>query len=404
MPILKRKKLALTFVTLCITVAAFAQTSALRAQLENSQSLSAVAPQSDQAGVLWAWRDNEGLALSHLSSKNSSKITGAFLQHRLSANGEVVAALEKFVGNETRADKSGLMLRWFASEGRMLGAHHLAWHGDDPLPQFALNHSGSHVMALQPATAHIAFLNQTAELLKEGVLFDNAPYSNERPAFLAADANHFYVLSQSIPHTTQQASAPALICFSLEGKEQWRRELQSGMAGNLAISPSGNWLLANRYEVANTSVQASTVIFDAQGRQHTELSSLFRAASFSVDEKSALLIDRRQVRCIDLPSREILWQSDLKSREEMFAAAARHSQTWLALVARSTFKQNRFVYEKARVRGWNSKGQQQFELAVAHDLIAPILVASPEAPQFLLAADGVLLQYKIFAGPQSKVE
>ncbi len=385
-----------TLLTL-VAVAAFAQTSALRIARESTRARPLGAPQSDDAGALWTWRSKAALLISTRPTTNSMEITGTFLQHRVNAAATAVLALEKLGEENLRDDKSGLALRWFNRDGQPLGTHFIAWHNDDPLPQFMMNRSGSHVLCLEPGVARATFLDQTGQALAQISLFENAAYSNERPLFLAASERHFYVLSQRAPSTAETGHAPVLFCFSLEGQEQWHRELAPGTAGNLALSASGNWLMASRYEVNAGSVTSDIVAFDAQGRALATLSGLFRAVVFARDETQALLLDRRQLRCVSIPQGEGLWQFALKSKAEMFVAAAapRDLHSYIVLAAQSTFKQGRFIFEQARLLGIDGNGQQQFELAVAEALVNPVLAISEDGRRLQLAGDGLFQSYKL---------
>ncbi|NUO83721.1 hypothetical protein HUU05_26900 [candidate division KSB1 bacterium] len=391
--ILQRVSTLLAFVA----VAAFAQSSALQIARESAQSRPRGAPQSDEAGTLWTWRNEQALLISARPSTSSKEITGTFLQHRVNAGATAVIALEKLGAENLRDDKSGLALRWFNRDGQPLGTHFIAWHNDDPLPQFVMNRSGSHVVCAEPAVARATFLDQTGQVLAQNFLFEDATYSNERPLFLAASAEHFYVLSQRAPSTLETGHAPVLFCFSLEGQEQWRRELAPGTAGNLALSPRGNWLMASRYTVAANGVVSTIAIFDTQGHAHATLSGLFRTVVFARDETQALLLDRRQLRCVRIPQGERLWQFALTSKEEMFvAAAATHDlHSYIVLAAQSNFKQQRFIFEQARLLAFDHDGQHQFELAIPEALVQPALAISASGRSLQLAGDGLFQNYKL---------
>ncbi len=385
--------------------AAWPQIQVARLQLESVQRFNTAQPRSDNTGSCWAWRSEKEILVPS-SAPQATRLAGFFLQHELSANGKALLALEKPSTKREHEEKAGLVLRWFDNAGRPLGAHALPWQEDDPLPRIILNRTGSHALVLEPASARATFFEEAARVVNESLLFENAPYTNERPALLAASEEHFYVLSQVAPTTTPQARAPVLVCYAMNGNEQWRRELPRGTAGYLALSPGGTWLVANQYEVTDGRVQAASFIFEAAGQQRATFSGLLREASFSNGEQFLFALDRRALRCVETASGKILWQTHLQPRSEMFAAttALSNKTSCIALVGASVLAQGRFVFQNARLRGFDDAGRQQFELAVAEALAQPRLVVSADRQHVLLAAEGLLQRYRIITPTQRQRE
>ncbi len=384
-----------------LACSALAQNNAVRLQLDHVQNFKAAQPMTDRDGGLWAWRNLEGITYSSNSTPQQN-LSGTFLKHVLSANGAVLMTLEKNSRVKDSQDAAGLVLRWFNREGLAFGAHELAWHEDDPLPQFILNNSGSHALIIEPGSARATILSPSAQTF---MLFENAPYTNERPVLLAANDAHFYVFSQFAPSTTQQTHAPTLICFALNGQEEWRHALAAGTVGSLALSPSGKWLLAHRYHVNHGKVEATTIILDADGRERATRPELFRAAAFSQDEQFLFLLDRRELRCVDMHTGATLWRNQLQDHNEMFIAltAAEPQASCVALIVESAFEQKRFVYKKARLAAFTPTGARLTETQISETLSSPLLLVNAKQ-NLLLAAQGQLLRFKFATVSPSRLE
>ncbi|MEK7728110.1 MAG: hypothetical protein AAB354_06815 [candidate division KSB1 bacterium] len=380
----------------------WAQPGATRLQFENTQRLPGAVPRNDAAGECWAWRGANEIMLSTPASSRL-KLSGEFLDHQLSAEGRALLAVEQL---RAKPGEAGLVLRWCNAEGQPRGTHALAWHEDDPLPQMILNHSGTHTLMVEPASARVTLFDEAGQVVRENLLFADAPYANERPVFLAASAKHFYVLSQFAPSTSMQVHAPALICFSLAGEEQWRRELPLATSGYLALAPSGNWLVANTYEVRADRVNSAAAIFTANGRQQAAFSGVVRAVSFSTTEKVLFALDRRELRCVELASGKILWTSHLQNRAEMFVTSAALPEPWscIALIGTSAFESGRFVFKNARLLGLDREGREQFAHALMEPLAQPRLVVAAGRQQVLLGAEGMLQSYQIITSAQRQRE
>jgi hypothetical protein len=103
-------------------------------------------------------------------------------------------------------------------------------------------------------------------------------------------------------------------------------------------------------------------------------------------------MDRRQLRALDIPSGKLLWQTNLSRRAEMFVdmAANAEQDKVFVLVGSSVFKENRFVFENARLLGFDNKGQQQIEMPVKTALSSPALMISADGQRLTLAAEGLL--------------
>jgi hypothetical protein len=348
-------------------------------------------PLLDQGGECVAWQSAASLALL-----GHEGISGTFLKHEVSANGSAVAVLEKTASAKERNGESSLTLRCFDRGGRQMGSYNLSQHRDDPLPQISFNATGSHLAIAQPAIARLIFLNNAGQTLRESFVFSAAPYSLERPFFMATSAEAFVVLTQVMPSTNAKAIAPVCIRFSTSGEEQWRRELPAGTAGGLAVSDDGELIIASRYLVhvaeSGSRVESTISLLQHDGKLLASIDGLFRKAVFAKDNSRLLLMDRRQLRALEIPSGKLLWQTNLSRRAEMFVdvAADAGQEKFFALAGSSVFKENRFVFENARLLGFDNKGQQQIEMPVKTALSSPALMISADGQRLTLAAEGLL--------------
>jgi hypothetical protein len=256
-------------------------------------------------------------------------------------------------------------------------------------------------MIAQPVTAKLIFLNNEGQTLRESFIFSKAPYSQERPFFMAASAEAFVVLTQFMPLTNAKAIAPVCMRFSASGEEQWRRELPAGTAGGLAISDDGELIVASRYLVHvadnGSRVESTISLLQRDGKLLANGDGLFRKAIFARDNSRLLLMDRRQLRALDIPNGKVLWQVNLSRRAEMFVdmAANAEQDKVFALVGSSVFKENRFVFESVRLIGFDNKGQQIIEMPVKTALSSPALLISADGQRLALAAEGVLQNFTI---------
>jgi hypothetical protein len=189
--------------------------------------------------------------------------------------------------------------------------------------------------------------------------------------------------------------------FSTSGEEQWRRELPAGTAGGLAISDDGESIVAGQYLVhvaENESRVESTIsLLQRDGKLLAKVDGLFRQAIFSQENTRMLLRDRRQLRTLDIPSGKSLWQTYLSRRAEMFVdlVANMEQDKVVALAGSSVFKENRFVFENARLLGFDNRGRQQFELPLQLALSSPALMISADGQRLTLAAEGLLQDFSI---------
>jgi hypothetical protein len=361
-------------------------------------------PILDREGSCLAWRTRTEVLGGNASGLGGTAYARNHLQVRVSGNGAVFAILEKMEEKQ----QPGLRLRWFDRQGRPRGAHVLPWHTDHPLPQFCFNAAASRLLIADAASARIVLLSAEGQVLAEAGLFGEPRYSNERPLFLAASNEEFFLLTQAWPSTSSQPEKPVLICFSAEGQERWRQELAQATAGGLAVSVEGHWILAGAYELASNQAQvhSSMQFFDRYGKLQVTREGLFRHAIFAQDGSRVLVMDRRQVRLLGLPGGELLWQSALSSRSEMFAASAGDAslESIFALIATSSFKGGRFVFEKARLVKFDASGRQQLAATLDSELIEPALAVSREGKQLALAAEGILRYYALLTAPNAAIE
>ncbi len=346
-------------------------------------------PRVARFGESVVWRDATSLIWQDQQGSKRLALTGQFLQHTISANGEVIAAMEKI-----EKEGAALRLQWHDRYGRPLGSKVLAWQEDDPLPQICLSANGSALLLAQSTSAQVMFFAAEGQTIKDKKLFGEVAYSNERPLFLAASGQSFFVLSQNIP---TPVSAPTLVRFNAAGEEQWRRDLPPGTPGGVAAAPNGDWILAGRYQVTSDNrVESSLHLFDGSGALRVTVHGLFRQACFAENGQRLLLMDRRQLRLLNLPDAKQLWQFNLSRRNEMFAGIASDAkgENHFALAAVSTFKNGRFVFEQPRLIKFNGSGRQQSSTAIKTNLIEPVIALSSDGRRVTLAADRVMQTYQ----------
>lgn len=350
-------------------------------------------PIIDREGACLAWWTAVEVFGANAQGQRGAAIAGKVLKTSVSGNSSTFALLEKVEEKQ----QSALRLLWFGRRHELRGSHTMSWHVDDPLPQFCFNTAASRLLIADAATAQIKILSADGQVLREATVFDNAPYVNERPLFLAASAENFFVMTQDLPTTPQRPARPLLICFSADGRELWRQELAYGTAGGLAVSDAGDEILAGSYEATSDQARVSSAVqfFDHAGKSQFRQEGLLRQALFSQNAGRVLILDRRQARVLRLPEGSELWQSSLASRADMFvtAAADANLENVFALIATSTFKNNRFVFEKARLVKIDSTGRWQQAAMLDAELIEPALAMRRDSTQLVLAAEGMLRCY-----------
>ncbi|MGH7494469.1 MAG: hypothetical protein ACREOO_19015 [bacterium] len=351
-----------------------------------------------------AWRTRNEVFAGNGSGRHGTALAGNYLKVSVSGNGAAFAILEEMEEKQ----QPGLRLRWFDRQGRPRGEHVLPWHADHPLPQFCFNAAASRLLIADAASARIVVLSPEGQVLAEAGLFGEPRYSNERPLFLAASIEEFFLLTQAWPSTSSQSEKPVLICFSADGQERWRQELAQGTAGGLAVSDEVHWILAGAYQLTSnqTQVRSSMQFFDRNGKLQATSEGLFRHAIFAQDGSRVLVMDRRQARLLGLPGGELLWQSALPSRSEMFATTTGDAslENIFALIATSIFKGGRFVFEKARLVKFDAGGRHQLAATLDSELIEPALAVSREGKQLALAAEGILRYYALLTAPKAAIE
>ena len=352
-------------------------------------------PLLDREGACLAWRTADNVFVTDAMARQGAAIAGSPLKAIVSSNGARFAILEK----TDEKQEATLRLRWFDRNGRPRGSHVRDWHGDQPLPQFCFNEAATRLLLADAGVARLTILNLEGEVVREVDLFGAPRYFNERPLFIAAGGEEFFVLSQALPSAGQLPVNPVLLRLSAQGEEIWRRELTQHTGGGIAVSPEGRWILAGSYAVASpqSSVRSELQLFDGSGNEHFAREGLFRHGVFTQNGDRVLIVDRRQVRLLRVPGGEVVWENSLSSRAEMFAAAAAdaNGENIFALIATSAFKDSRFVYENARLVRFDSGGKPQQAATISSDLIEPVLAVALDGGRLALAAEGRLRCYAI---------
>jgi hypothetical protein len=345
----------------------------------------------------------DGLALFDDAAKPITNVPGNFLKTAIApfvdsraAKQMAAAAIQKQAPSKEPAE-NGLALQIFQIDGALIASHFLPHGFDAPLPQFCFDARGAHLLLARPETAMLTFFSPQGEILHHTQLFQNAPFSLERPLFLAASRDGFVALTQFEASTPDSMRAPMLFYFSNDGKEKWRRELSPGTSGGAVVSGDGRRIAVCRYDVRDDVVESETTIFGEAGQFLAGAPVMFRHAHFTTTGKNLALATHDELLFMDSANGHLMMQMRLTAENEHIAAMSMDEQDNVILLAgRSEFASGDFELVDARLFGVDSKGMEIFRQDLAETLRGtPVLVVNAQRREILLAADGFLHRFRI---------
>lgn len=240
---------------------------------------------------------------------------------------------------------------------------------DDPIPALYLANTGSSILAdgYRGTITIIAAHGTPGEQID---LFEDDLLDYEKPISCAiADGGEmFAVLAQKRPMSFDSSTStfisgePYLFCFDFDGNPVLKIPLELMTAAEVAISPSGEFMVVSQYTPENAK---KSTVFDRNGEIVLEAPMLFRRAKFFNDESRLALSDRKSIYFMDLTSRSYSSIDLIAENEDRLIVAFSWSDArdaLLVLTAKSVFQHSRFEYLEAGVTKLSWRGEKIWEL------------------------------------------
>ncbi len=226
---------------------------------------------------------------------------------------------------------------------------------DEPMPSYVISDADGRAIIGVNATGQLYFYDTGGNLLREVTLFRDAEYDLERilQMDVSEDGNSVAVLASKRGSAPLDSDAPNpsgephLFLFDREGRELWRKPLPETSAGQLALSPDGQYLLASTYSVdMKGHIFKGTSIVDRNAREIGRVTALFRVADFAPAAHLAFLADRNRAVLIDLKTGTARWEYLLSRKQGMIAAVdlAHDAEQVVLLAAKNQYEGHRFVF------------------------------------------------------------
>ncbi|MFQ5604494.1 MAG: hypothetical protein ACE5HS_14585, partial [bacterium] len=229
-------------------------------------------------------------------------------------------------------------------------------------------------------TGKLWFYNNRGRLTQEVTLFPQAEYDLERSQHLAlsADGSALTVAASnrsSVPGSENAATVQEaqVFLFRANGERLWRSILPENRTALTALSTDGKFTAVGCYNSDDpANIKKRTLLFDGAGQRIGEAKILFIMAAFSPDSKYLILADNHAVEMLELASGQTLWTQNLNRQHGRLTAVALSNAAdfAIALIAKSHFKANTFVFSEPRLRVYSRTGTMVQEISFAGEEFA----------------------------------
>ncbi len=258
--------------------------------------------------------------------------------------------------------------------GEEIGTIPLEVAYDDPIPALYLANDGRSVLA-DGYQGKVKISNSNGSLLQEIDLFGEEDLDYEKPiaCAIADDMERFAIMAQRRPMTFDSnlvkfiSGEPHLFCYSFDGTKLFDKSLECMTAAEIAISPSGNFIVVSQY--TPDQLRKSSIINSA-GEIVLEIPVLFRYAQFIGDESRLFLSDRKRLFSIDLERKSYLIQNLIVEQENRMVAdlvVKETDQRLLILTAESLFQNGQFEFMNPELIQFNQQGEKLWSIEFKQD-------------------------------------
>ncbi len=281
-------------------------------------------------------------------------------------------------------------------------------HYDEPYPAVAISDRDGAMIIGNTALGSLQFYDSNGALQRTIELFRETQHDLERNVDIdfSRDGSVAAVVAGkrgSAPTGAPAANGsadPHLLRFTPEGREIWRRALDGSNTNRVHVSDDGRFVAANSYGVSlQGELQKQTQVFDENGNQIAETSLLFKHADFSPDSQYLMLAENHLTEVVRLATGERVWRQRIDRKRGMIASVQMANGGKLAamLIARSTFRDQKFVFADARLHLYDDTGVAVQELAFPDEFFqrASLYLTGGVTPSLFIGFQNAYHIYKV---------
>lgn len=239
---------------------------------------------------------------------------------------------------------------------------------DRVLPSFSVIGDNGSVIVGESDTGQIWFYDQSGNLVSQVVLFPDAEYDLEKILDMDVneDGSRIVVVagkrggSPAGSDAVNPSAEPHLFCFTRQGMEIWRKTLPDLNSNRVAISPDGQFIVANSFSIfVNGRLNKKTLIFNSEGAPIFTTDILFKHARFSPDSRYVLLAENNQLQLVDTKQEKLMWKQKISRQDGIFIDGAVSGSNGISavLIAKISWENDQFISRNPQVVLFNLKGQ-----------------------------------------------
>lgn len=240
---------------------------------------------------------------------------------------------------------------------------------DNPIPALYLANDGRSVL-VDGYQGSVKISGTEGIAVAEIDLFEDDVLDYEKPAAcaIADDGEKIAILAQKRPlsfdanASTFISGEPYLFCYSFDGTELLSKPLDLMTASEVAIAPSGDFIIASHYTPES---EKKSSLINLNGEVLLEIPTLFRYARFSQDETLLFLADRKSLFKIDVENKSYSTKvliNETENRLVVDIRSASESNDLFVLMAESIFQNRQFEFIEPEVIKLNHNGERIWTL------------------------------------------
>ncbi len=305
----------------------------------------------------------------HAESGNSIAVPEGYVSTEFSRDGSNLVITSVLPTNKSKVGDKILRLQVYAASGRLRFELQRNYVFDEPLPVMSVLDGDRGIVLGNSFTGIVNFYGRTGELIRAAELFAGSYPDLERILVIAASGETDLVAVAASRRSSSPLDSgapdpsgePTVFAFSVDGREEWRKNLPGTTPGHIAVSPDGQFLLASSYASdSKGNIDKHTALLDRRGQELKEYDFLFRMAEFSHDSRFLIMANRSVARCIQLPGGEELWHQEVSRKQGMITAVkiGEDPATTFILVAKDEFKDRDFIFTNPQLLIFDRAGSQ----------------------------------------------
>ncbi|MDX1701068.1 MAG: hypothetical protein R3250_10640 [Melioribacteraceae bacterium] len=224
----------------------------------------------------------------------------------------------------------------------------------------------------------VEIYNKTGNIIFRDEYYKLPPYRGQKLKYEVWSEGFIIVVSEEGTNTLHNLNNDGDILLD--------KDLEQGMISGIKLSPNGDLFVYSVVDWIQNELYTTTNILSLNGNYFQSILKNFENGVFSTNSNLFVGWENRNIFCVDLLNRRIIWERSLENNQLISDAIIEGSDTYILFSSNPLFIEKEWQYDNIRIISKNLSGDEKH--LFQFPLIANTIKFNTEGEEPILVVDG----------------